>query len=258
MNIESFLKKDYIINLTKEGKRADNRGFDEHRSLELVKGFVEEKADGSARVKLGNTDVLVGISMDLGEPYPDSPQDGIMSTSAEFRPMADPNFELGPPGAESIELARVVDRGIRESGSIDTGKLFVEEEKVWVVFIDIHVIDNDGNLIDAAGLASIAALLDTRMPKLEEGKIIRGEWEGTLPVTCTPVPLTVAKIAGKLLVDPSLDEEYAMESRLTATTTDTLNAMQKGGVGSFTVDEVKEIVDMSFKKGKEFRKIIEK
>jgi exosome complex component RRP42 len=257
MNIEAYLKKDYITNIVKEGKRVDGRALDECRGIEVVKGYSSEKADGSALVKLGDTQVLVGVSMDVGEPYPDRPNLGVMITSAELRPMASPYFESGPPREESIELSRVVDRGIRESGAIDLEKLFIEEDKVWIAFIDIHILDHCGNLIDAAGLAAIAALLDCRMPKYEDDVVVRGEWSGKLPVTCTPIPVTFAKISDKIMVDPLVEEEYALDARLTVTTTDTINAMQKGGEGRLTVGEVESMVDLAFKKAGEIRGKIE-
>jgi len=258
MDIEAYLKRDYIIKLIIEsGTRVDGRAFTDTRPVEVTKGYAVDKAPGSAIVKLGDTVVLAGVSMDVGEPYPDQPTSGVMTTSAELRPMASPTFETGPPREDAIELARVVDRGIRESGAIDVEKLFIEEEKVWMVFIDIHILDYNGNLIDAAGLASIAALRDARMPKYEDGKVVRGEWAGKLPLTCTPIPTTFAKIRDKILADPTLDEEYAMDARLTVATTDTLNALQKGGVGKFTAEEVESIVDMAFEKAGDLRKKVE-
>ena len=257
MNIEYYLKRDHILNLASEGRRLDGRGFDQQRNLVIEKGYVGEKACGSAYVKLGDTEVLVGVSVELGEPYPDSPTSGVITTSVELRPIASPYFESGPPREDSIEVARVVDRGIRESGAIDLEKLLIEEDKVWIVFIDMHILNNDGNLIDAAGYGSIAALLDCRMPKLEDGAIVRGEWEGKLPVTCTPIPLTFAKLGSKIALDPCADEEYAMDARLTVATTDTLNAMQKGGAGSFTIEEAKQCVEQAFRKALEIRAVIE-
>jgi exosome complex component RRP42 len=257
MEIEEYLKRDYITNLINEGKRIDGRGFDEYRNLEIIKGYVNEKAEGSAFVNLGDTKVLVGVKMDVGEPYPDRPQEGIMTINSELRPGASSSFELGPPRAESIELSRVVDRGIRESGSVKAKELFIEDGKVWVVFVDIHILDHLGNLIDAAGIAAIAALLDARMPKYEDGVVIRGEWEGKLPVGRIPVPCTVAKIGKNIIADPSLDEEYASDARLTIATTDKLNAMQKGGRGTFSIDEIMSIVDRSFKNGDKIRRMLE-
>ncbi|MCX6695857.1 MAG: exosome complex protein Rrp42 [Candidatus Altiarchaeota archaeon] len=257
MDIEAYLKKDYIIKLIETGAREDGRGFEDTRPLEITKGYAKDKAPGSAMVKLGDTTVIVGVSMDVGEPYSDAPKSGIMSVTAEFRPMASPTFESGPPREDAIELSRVVDRGIRESGAIDVEKLFIEEEKVWAVFIDIHIIDYSGNLIDAAGLAAISALLDARMPKYEDDKVVRGEWSGKLPITCTPIPITFAKIRDKILIDPTLDEEYAMDARLTIGTTDTVNAMQKGGHGKLTQEEVERMVDLAFEKAPALRKKVE-
>jgi len=257
MNIEAYLKGDYIRSLVAEGKRLDERAFDETRKLTVEKGFAKDKADGSARVFLGDTQVIAGISLDLGKPYPDRPTDGVMMTSAELRPMADPNFELGPPRENAVELARVVDRGVRESKMIALDQLAVDEENVWMAFIDLHMIDNCGNLVDAAGLAAAAALLDCRMPKLEDGVIIRGEWDGKLPTTCTPIPVTTYKIAGNLLLDATTDEEYATDVKMTVTTTDTINAMQKSGVGALTTEEVAKIVDTAFSKGDEWRSIVD-
>ncbi|MBN2251913.1 MAG: exosome complex protein Rrp42 [Candidatus Altiarchaeota archaeon] len=256
MEIEGYLKKDYITNIVNEGRRADGRVFDECRKLKLQNNYAGEKAPGSCLVELGRTKILAGVSLGIGEPYSDRPKDGVMTTSTELRPMASPRFESGPPNDESIEVARVIDRGIRESGAIDTKKLLIEDNLVWIAFIDIHVIDHGGNLIDAGGIAAISALYNTRLPKYEDGRIIYGEYEGKLPVSCIPIPCTIAKIGGKLLIDPDIDEEYAMDARLTVATTDTINAMQKGGNGSFSEDEVMQAVDMSFEKGKEIRKIV--
>ncbi|OYT53737.1 MAG: RNA-binding protein [Candidatus Altiarchaeales archaeon ex4484_2] len=257
MNIEEYLRKDYVTSLMREGRRIDNRKLDEFREIKIEKGYSSEKAPGSAFINLGDTKVLVGISMGVGEPYPDRPTSGVMTTNVELRPIASPLFESGPPREKAIEIARVVDRGIRESGAIDLDKLYIEEDKVWIAFIDVHVLDDGGNILDAAGIGAISALLDTRLPKYEDGVVIRGEWEGKLPITCTPVPVTNVKIGSNLVVDPNLDEEYARETQLTVTTTDVINAMQKSGIGVFSSEEVDEAIETSFKKAKEIREIIE-
>jgi exosome complex component RRP42 len=258
MDVEKYLRRDYVTNVVKEGKRVDGRAFEDYRNIDITKDYVKDKADGSAYVQLGKTKVLVGVSLDAGEPYPDSPESGVLSTGAELRPIASQDFEIGPPREEAIEVARVVDRGIRESGMIDLDKLLIEKDKVWVVFVDLHVLDHDGNLIDASTLAAVAALLNTRLPKYEDSKVMRGEWKGKLPVTCAPISCTIAKITDKLLLDPSLDEEYAMDARLTVTTTDTINAMQKGGMGTLKMEEIERSVDMAFEKAKELRRMVER
>ncbi len=251
MTITPSIKKDYLVKLAKNGKRVDGRKFDEFRDIQIEVGIVK-KAEGSARVKIGNTQVIAGIKMDVGEPYPDSPDSGVMSTAAELIPMASPDFEAGPPREDAIELARVVDRGIRESELIDVDKLCIEPgEKVWIVFIDIHILDYDGNLFDAASLASLAALMTSKVPAKQ---FDLGE-DYPLPLKEPPISCTSVKFNGIVVMDPSLDEEEIAEARLTVATDKNgdIRAMQKGLNGSFTVEEIKKVIKASTDNGKKLR-----
>ncbi|MEA1904820.1 MAG: exosome complex protein Rrp42, partial [Candidatus Hadarchaeota archaeon] len=152
--IVSSVKRDYIADLARQDKRADARSLDQYREISVEPGWAKN-AEGSALVKIGNTQVLAGVKLERGEPYPEVPESGVLITNAELVPLASPTFEPGRPDENAIELARVVDRGIRESGAIDLEKLVVTPgEDVWIVFVDIHVLDQDGNLIDASALAS--------------------------------------------------------------------------------------------------------
>ena len=84
---------------------------------------------------------------------------------AELRPHCRQKYEPGPPSPQSIELGRVVDRGIRESGCIDLESLCViPGESVYGVMVDIHVVNDSGNIFDASALAAIAALRTTIVP----------------------------------------------------------------------------------------------
>jgi exosome complex component RRP42 len=253
--IVADIKKDYIHHLAEIGKRVDNREFDEVRPIKIETDVVST-AEGSARVRLGSTDVLVGVKLSVGEPFPDTPNAGVLTTNAEMGPIASPTFESGPPSKEAIELARVVDRGVRESESIDLEKLCITPgEKVWVIFIDAHVLDYDGNLIDATALAAISALKTTVVPS---STFLPGTENFKLPINHLPVACTVAKFGNYMVIDPSLDEEMIAEARLTVTTDEhgNIRAMQKGLSGSFTLDEVEKIIKLSSHVGKEIRKKI--
>lgn len=261
MPVIASLKRDYLSKLAEQGKRADGRKFDEYRKIE-IETDVASRAEGSAKVKIGNTQVIVGIKMDVGEPYPDTPNCGVMSTAAELIPMASPDFESGPPQKDAIELARVVDRGIRESQIIDVEKLCIEpmdkenKGKVWIVFIDIHILDYDGNLFDAASLAALAALFTAKVPakRFELGE------DYPLPLRDPPVSCTSVKFNGVVVFDPSLDEEEIAEARLTVATDKNghIRAMQKGLNGSFSKEEIKKVIKASIDNGKELRKILQK
>lgn len=253
-----MFQNQYVLNLASKGLRIDKRKQDEFRKIEVEKNPVE-KAEGSARVRIGKTDIIAGVKMGIGEPFPDKPDDGTLIVNAEFSPLASPKFETGPPRENAIELARVVDRGIRESGAIDTKKLCIKkEEKVWMVFVDIQVLNHDGNLIDAAALAAVTALFEARMPEYD-GKTINYEKKTKkLPVFFKPVSVTIVKIAGNMFVDPSLDEENAMGARLTITTKDNGNmcSLQKGGSEPLVIEEIEKAFDLAVEKGKELRKLV--
>lgn len=253
-DILPLVKKQHLVNLAREGRREDGRGLDEYRPLEIEVHIVD-KAEGSAFVSLGGTKVLAGIKTDVGEPYPDTPDDGVMITGAELIPMASPEFEAGPPREDAVELARVVDRGIRESQALDTKALCVKpKELVRLVFVDLHILDYDGNLIDACGIAAMSALASTKMPVLNEDGTPTEEYID-LPISDFAVPCTFVKLEDVLLLDPSLDEERALDTRLTVATDQDQNvcAMQKGDVGGFTLEEIMWAVKLSKVKGQEIR-----
>lgn len=251
-----MIRNTYMLKLLEKDERLDGRKLDEFRSIKVTPGVIE-RAEGSARVSLGKTDVIAGIKMEIETPFPDMPDEGTLKTNAEFAPIAHEDFIPGPPGEDATELARVVDRGIRESNCIELSKLCLTEgEKVWGVYIDIHIINHDGNLIDASSLASIAALLNTKIPKYEDGKIIRTEFIGKLPVVHKPLIVTIGKIMNKYIIDPTKEEEDVLDSWLSVGVRDDniISAMQKGGKKVLTQKDVDEMVSLAVKKSKELRK----
>ncbi len=247
----SEVKKGHITTLLAKGKRSDGRSFGELRPVSIIEGAIET-AEGSARMKLGNTEVVVGIKMAVGEPFADTPNKGVLTTNVELIPMAFEEFESGPPSPMAIELSRVVDRGIRESQMIDLEALCITPEKeVWVLYVDVYALDYDGNLFDASSIAAVAALRNTMVPAKRFGK---GE-DFHLPLRSTPISCTTVKIGDYLVVDPTLEEEEVSSARLTVATDENgdLRAMQKGGSGFFTFEEVKKSIEMSVEAGRAIR-----
>jgi exosome complex component RRP42 len=248
-DIISSVKRDHIIDLARQGKRLDGRALDQIRDVSIEVGEIKT-ANGSAKVKIGKTQVIVGVKLERAQPFPDTPESGVLMVNAELLPLADPGFEPGPPRVEAIELARVVDRGIRESEMIDLHKLGIKPgEEVWAVYVDIDVLDHDGGLFDASALAALAALLNVKPPQDEAWTLPE------FPIKCRPISITVAKIDERLMIDPSLDEERVMDARLTISTDEdgNIRAMQKGGVGQFTRDELIQAYELAVSKAKELR-----
>ncbi len=251
------LEQKTVVDLIGKGKRVDDRGQLDYRPTTIMLGVVE-KANGSAQVYLGKTKVLAGVKIQPGTPFADTPDEGILTVNAEFVPLASPTFEAGPPDENSIELARVVDRGIRESKAIDLKKLCIEPgKKVFMIFVDVYVLDHDGNLIDAAAMAALGALVNAKMHafRVENGEPVYLEEMMPVPMQNYPVSITTAKVDSVTVLDPCLEEEQVMSCRLTVTTgnDDNICAMQKGGLGFLSPDEIKQIVSTSITKAKDLR-----
>jgi exosome complex component RRP42 len=249
--------EEFVIEYLNQGKRIDGRGSKDYRPIE-IKHSVVSKAEGSAFVNLGGTKVYAGVKMDIGEPFPDTPNEGILIVNAEFTPLSSPEVEPGPPGEDAIELARIVDRIIRESQAIELEKLFIEEGKVWIVYVDLAIFDMRGNLMDASTLAAVKALLHTQIPKIENGKIVRGEFVSKLPVIYKPVSVTIGKYNNNLMVDLSKEEEEVVDARLVIgiRDDDRICAMQKQGIGTFTIKDVEKAIDLAIEKSKELRRLL--
>lgn len=256
------MNEENVLKLLEKDMRFDRRGLDEFRKISIEYGVSSKSAEGSACVKIGDTEVIAGIKMDVGEPFPDVPDKGTIICNVELLPLSSPEFESGPPNIEAIEYARaVVDRGIRESDALDFKKLCIKKgEKMWMVLIDVYSVNNAGNLADAIGLAALAALKDAKFPEYDEklNKIDYTKKTKKLSLKYLPIPITVLKIKNKFIVDPSLDEESAYDAKMTISTTEDgrVCAMQKGGDVALSVSDIDEMINISLKKGKELRKLL--
>ncbi len=272
--------KEHIEGLLNQGIRLDGRKLTEYRKpIKVEPGFIET-AEGSARVIIGETEVIVGVKMAVEEPYPDTPDQGNLMVGAELTPLSNPEFESGPPGIQAIELARVIDRGIRESKMIDSKKLCIKKgEKVWAVMIDISPINDAGNLFDAGALGAIAALKSTRFPEYDGEKVNYKkhtnkkrfpEYDGEkvnykkhtnkkLPLNKIPISVTVHKIGEHLIIDPLTEEENVSDARLTVVVRDDgkICALQKGGSMPLSSEELDSMLKLGAEKSKELRKFIE-
>jgi len=237
-----------IWDLALKGKRTDGRQLLEYRPIRITTGIIE-KAEGSAEVSLGSTRVLVGVKVETGEPFPDTPDEGVLTVNAELVPLASPTFEPGPPNENAIELARTVDRGLREGKALDLEKLVIAPGKrVFVVFVDVYALDYDGNLVDASALASMAALMQARMRayKVVGQEAIWEEGKIPLPIQHTPVAVSIGKLGNTLLVDPSLEEEQTLDARVTISVDEAgrICSVQKGP-GCLLPSQVLEAVSIT-------------
>ena len=255
--IVEHLRRQQMWDVISKGKRLDGRVLDEMRTLEAELDIIK-KANGSAKVKLGDSEVIAGIKVETGEPFEGLENKGALIISAEVLPTASPYIEPGPPDEETIELARVVDRGIRESEMLDLDRLVLVPGKiVYTIFVDCSIINTDGNLLDATSYAVVSALLSCKLPifEIEDGKVVDTGKIQDPPLTTIPVSITQVRIGDTIILDPTAEEEACMNARITITTNSNGDyaAIQKGFTGGFTREQIKKAAETARIKGEQIR-----
>ncbi len=244
-----------IISSLEKGVRLDGRKADEVREIK-IKTDVMPHAEGSALVELGDTKVLATYKITIDKPFPDRLNEGIFMFNSEFVPLAHPSFESGPPNEESIELSRVVDRGIRSAECIDVESLFIEEGKVLAVFGDIWVLDHNGNLFDCASIAAISALINTKIPEIKDGELVRDGKGKNIEPKVLPVSVSFVKIGKYWLIDPSYEEELSADTCITISTTEEHICSIQKRWGALSKEELMDLIDISFKTGNDIRRLL--
>jgi len=259
------IKRESMIKLLSRGERIDGRRLEDFRKINIVLNPLK-KAEGSALVKIGNTTVMSGIKLEIGAPFPDQPDEGVLQVHAEFVPLASPTFEPGPPDEDAIETARVIDRSLREPRVIKLDELvLIPGKKVWIVFDDLYLLDHDGNIIDAGMLASILALNTAKIPEVivESEDKITVNYENRvkpLPLNINVVTVTIGVHGEILLVDPSLDEESILDCKLVFAVDEKnrIVGLQKMGMKGIKTTLFENAMDLALRKAGELFEIIRK
>ncbi|MCD7782242.1 MAG: exosome complex protein Rrp42 [Methanosphaera sp.] len=262
VNVISEVSKDKIFDLLNHGNRIDNRAFNEYRDISIKTNYIT-KADGSALVSLNGTTVVAGVKTSVATPFSNAPNQGILITNTELLAIANRNFEYGPPNKFAIEISRVVDRAIREAPLIDLNELcIVESSKVWKIHLDLHIIDHDGDLLDAVCLAAVCALMTTKIPTaisvngeitLDYDKMIN------LPIKNKTIICSVYNVNDYLLVDPIYVEETLMNYSVSIGFREdgSLCAMQKCGFSSVSPEELLKIIKIGSIQSKKLFELLE-
>jgi exosome complex component RRP42 len=246
------LKQEIMKKMVEQGVRIDGRGLGSYRELSINVNVVKT-ADGSSIVSLGNTKVIAGVKVEVGKPFEDTPDEGALIVNLEIAPTASPDVEPGPPDENSIEIARIVDRAIRHSGFLDFKSLSIVTGKhAWFLWVDIYVLNHDGNLVDAATIAAVAALMSTTLPKVEldpAGNILRidrsNRTQLSLNIDKMPLTITHVKMGNIIIIDPTREEEDLSDGMyVIGVAGGNVVAIQKV-IGAFTRDEINYMINDS-------------
>ncbi|XP_011803998.1 PREDICTED: exosome complex component RRP45 isoform X1 [Colobus angolensis palliatus] len=209
----------FLLRAIEEKKRLDGRQTYDYRNIRISFGTDY----GCCMVELGKTRVLGQVSCELVSPKLNRATEGILFFNLELSQMAAPAFEPGRQSDLLVKLNRLLERCLRNSKCIDTESLcVVAGEKVWQIRVDLHLLNHDGNIIDAASIAAIVALCHFRRPDVsvqgDEITLYTPEERDPVPLSIHHMPICVSfaffQQGTYLLVDPNEREERVMDGLL--------------------------------------------
>ncbi|OCT75978.1 hypothetical protein XELAEV_18031165mg [Xenopus laevis] len=238
----SEAEKVYVLHGVQDDLRTDGRGCEDYRCIE-VESDVVSNTTGSARVKIGHTDVLVGVKAEMGTPKLERPGEEFEGRGGE---------ELG------TEIAFMLYKIFDNRSSIDLESLCIQaREHCWVLYVDVLLLECGGNLFDTISVAVKAALFNARIPKVRVMEDEEGGKDFELsddPYDCVrlnvvnvPCIVTLSRMGHRHVVDATLQEEACSVASLLISVT------SKGAVKMYCVWKHYNILQM-YKTGKRVAK----
>ncbi|WVQ76534.1 hypothetical protein IAR50_006204 [Cryptococcus sp. DSM 104548] len=211
----------YLSRFLASGYRPDGRSVSAWRDVSINVGSILT-AHGSALVRIGDTTMVCGIKGEISEPLTNAPNDGFIVPNIDLPAMSSPHFKPGPPGDEAQTFSNWLNDLLVSSKTIPLNKLLISPGKAaWVLYIDVVCINYDGNAFDAAVLAVMAALRNTRLPQAryddDSARTICSR-EESFPLTLGRIPLSASfgTFQSKyILPDPTAFETPLLPTSLT-------------------------------------------
>ncbi|XP_076160074.1 exosome complex component Rrp45 isoform X1 [Ptiloglossa arizonensis] len=215
----SNCERNFINKSVEQGTRLDGRNLLEARPVNIYFG----SNWGSCMVLLGQTRAVAQVTSNIQQPKTSRPNEGMLHINVELNPMAAQHFDGGKQSESSVLISRQLEKCFKDSKCIDLESLCIVADKmVWNLRVDINIINHDGNLIDCASIATLAALSHFHRPDVTstgEDIIIHPFSEkDPLPLTLYHYPVCVSFItfeSGNTIMDPTYLEERVGVAQLT-------------------------------------------
>ncbi|XP_076245428.1 exosome complex component Rrp42 isoform X2 [Calliopsis andreniformis] len=168
-------EKTFILHGVDADFRNDGRRRYEYRAIEIETKLMPQ-THGSARLRIGSTDTLVGIKVELDTPHLDKPNEGKLEFFVDCSANATPEFE-GKGGDDlATEISNTLATAYQTRDAFDLSTLCIlPYKKCWKIYVDVLILQCGGNLFDAVGAAVKAALYSTEIPKIKTATLDGGE-----------------------------------------------------------------------------------
>uniref|UniRef100_A0A182J3L9 Ribosomal RNA-processing protein 42 n=1 Tax=Anopheles atroparvus TaxID=41427 RepID=A0A182J3L9_ANOAO len=261
----SEAEKTYILHGVQKNYRNDGRTNRDYRPMELESDIVVH-ASGSARLRLANTDILVGVKAEIDTPHPDRPNEGKIDFFIDCSANATPQFE-GRGGEQlATEISNTLAKAYESQKAFDlSGLCIMAKHQCWKLYVDVLILECGGNLFDAVSLAVKGALYNTRIPRVSTAMLDGGSMDliltddpydcERLDVTTAPLLVTVCKIGDQCVVDPSGEEEECSAVSVVVGVTSRpdgkrcVSTVRTSGEGSIHMDTLKKCFELAVSAG---------
>uniref|UniRef100_A0A3Q2WWE9 Ribosomal RNA-processing protein 42 n=1 Tax=Haplochromis burtoni TaxID=8153 RepID=A0A3Q2WWE9_HAPBU len=221
----SEAEKVYILHGIRDDLRVDGRGCEDYRHMEIETDVVSN-TDGSAKVTL------------IGKPRPTVPAEGYLEFFVDCSANATPEFE-GRGGEElGTKLSNTLYKVFNNKRSIDLKSLCIcAGEHCWVLYVDVLLLQCDGNLYDAISVAIKAALFNTNLFNITQHR---------------KRSLYSDFVGHRHVVDATLQEKACSVASLIISVTHkgTITCMRKVGGGSLDPESIFEMTEAGKRVGK--------
>lgn len=261
-------EKRFIIHGVQDDLRCDGRGCEDYRHLEMEVGLISN-THGSSRLRIGNTELLVGIKVELEKPSPNLPNQGVVEFNVDCSPNATPQFQGRGGDDLSAIIKSLLTRAYKNRLAVNLEKLCViPKRNCWALYVDVLILECGGNLLDAVSIGVLAALSNTTIPKLTVRAGDEGEAEINLPddpldaepldTSHCPIFVTLCKVGHRHIVDATAEEEACCLARmvLAITRDGKVMAVRKDGSGSLDPESINEMIETGNKVGKQLHRSV--
>lgn len=216
---------------------------------------------------MGKTKVMAQVSAEIDRPKESRPHEGNLGIFVEMSTMASPSFDPSKPGDLGVELQRILERSIIFSKAVDFEELCVRvSEQAWNISLHVQILSHDGNILDCASIASIAALSHFKRPDVTViGKDVQiHTFEEKNPVSLTfnhqpfCVTFTFFDNGTALLTDPTKLEENCCDGKLIVAVNKhrEVCCTQMSGAIQVNSEQVLRCVNNATKKAKELTELV--
>ncbi|KAL1407530.1 hypothetical protein Q8F55_006963 [Vanrija albida] len=137
--------------------RLDGRGLLEPRALSVAYG-VAPAANGSARVRVGDTEVVAGVTLAVGEAGAKG------KIEVDITPQAYPHASSSDLAQQATYYATLLSEHLLPT----LPELRITEKRAFVPALHLTLVAADGGVLSALGVAARAALSDLEVPRTRE------------------------------------------------------------------------------------------